>query len=70
MRVDSKHFQRRFMRRLSIGTKLWIATAMLAAPLLSLAVFYVQSVTQHTAQAHRATIVLTGSMVATIFRSC
>ena len=39
---------------------------MLAAPLLSLAVFYVQSVTQHTAQAHRATIVLTGSTVATI----
>ena len=66
MRVVQSLFQRRFMRRLSIGTKLWIATGILAAPLLSLAVFYVQSVTQHTAQAQRATIVLAGSTVATI----
>jgi methyl-accepting chemotaxis protein len=35
----------RFMRRLSVGTKLWISTAILAAPLLGLGVFYVQSLT-------------------------
>jgi methyl-accepting chemotaxis protein len=38
-------FQRRFMRRLSVGTKLWISTAILAAPLVGLGVFYVQSLT-------------------------
>jgi len=36
---------RRFMRRLSIGVKLWTTTAILAVPLIGLAVFYVQSLT-------------------------
>jgi methyl-accepting chemotaxis protein len=38
-------FQRRFMRKLSIGVKLWLTTAILALPLLGLAVFYIDSLT-------------------------
>ena len=45
MRFFQSVFQRRFMRRLSVGTKLWISTAILAAPLLGLGAFYVQSLT-------------------------
>jgi methyl-accepting chemotaxis protein len=45
MRAAQSLFQRRFMRRLSVGTKLWISTAILAAPLLGLGFFYVQSLT-------------------------
>jgi hypothetical protein len=37
--------QRRFMRRLSVGVKLWITTGILALPLLGLGIFYVQSLT-------------------------
>jgi methyl-accepting chemotaxis protein len=45
MRAAQSLFQRRFMRRLSVGTKLWISTAILAVPLLGLGAFYVQSLT-------------------------
>jgi methyl-accepting chemotaxis protein len=45
MRAAQSLFQRRFMRRLSVGTKLWISTAILAVPLLGLGFFYVQSLT-------------------------
>jgi methyl-accepting chemotaxis protein len=38
-------FQRRFMRSLSVGVKLWIATGILAAPLMALGIFYAQSLT-------------------------
>jgi methyl-accepting chemotaxis protein len=36
-------FQTRFMRSLSVGTKLWLTTGILALPLLGLSVFYVKS---------------------------
>lgn len=36
-------FGTRFMRRLSIGTKLWATTAIMAVPLVGLGVFYVHS---------------------------
>ena len=38
---------RRFMRRLSIGVKLWITTVILAVPLVGLGIFYFQSLS-HT----------------------
>ena len=38
---------RRFMRRLSIGVKLWITTVILAVPLVALGAFYFKSL-QHT----------------------
>jgi methyl-accepting chemotaxis protein len=37
--------QRRFMRRLSLGMKLWVMTTLLALPLVALGVFYVHSLT-------------------------
>ncbi|MDB6044062.1 MAG: methyl-accepting chemotaxis protein [Gammaproteobacteria bacterium] len=37
--------QRRFMRKLSIGVKLWISTAIMAVPLIGLGIFYVDSLT-------------------------
>jgi hypothetical protein len=45
MRAAQSLFQRRFMRRLSVGTTLWVSTAIFAAPLLGLGAFYVQSLT-------------------------
>jgi Methyl-accepting chemotaxis protein (MCP) signalling domain len=36
MRLIQSLFQRRFMRRLSVGAKLWISTAILCVPLLGL----------------------------------
>jgi methyl-accepting chemotaxis protein len=45
--VDAGHppIRRRFMRRLSIGVKLWATTGILAVPFVGLAIFYVQSLT-------------------------
>src|SRR5882757_5785114 len=37
--------RRRFMRKLSIGVKLWISTAIMAVPLIGLGIFYVDSLT-------------------------
>jgi methyl-accepting chemotaxis protein len=45
MRHRQSLFQRRFMRRLSVGTKLWVSTGILAVPLFGLGAFYVQSLT-------------------------
>ncbi|HEY6924344.1 MAG TPA: methyl-accepting chemotaxis protein [Steroidobacteraceae bacterium] len=36
-------FQKRFMRSMSVGKKLWLTTGILALPLLALSVFYVKS---------------------------
>ena len=41
----AKRRPRRFMRRMSIGVKLWTTTAILALPLIGLGIFYVQSLT-------------------------